>query len=469
MKDTADARILLISPPPANRVETWDTPDFPNISLGYIGGAIRGAGFDNIHIIDAKFEQLDFETLISRIEKINPHIIGMTALTTDIEQIKLLVKRLIQIFPKVIMILGGTHVSTLPEQTLKEIEQLDYIIMGEGEFSIVSLLKTIVAGTDIKEIPGVGYIKNGQTIIQYPQEPKDLDMLHKPAWDLLPKANCYPVLTARGCPFNCQFCNPMSVTLRDRSVDNVLDELKWVLSTFYPNRLWFFDETFGLNKKRLAKLLTRMIDIGVPQKVTWSAFTRISITDHDMLNLMYKAGCRQIGFGIEAGSKKILKAKQINVRHAESLIRHSKKLGMAVEAFFIFGHPDETVFDLLKTIRLAAKLNPTTPVFGIMVPFPGTIIYDMAKNNKGGYRLTATNWNDYNKHLGNAVEFTKIGNTTVEILRMLAYFYFYLSNRRIGDLKIFIKTYWKMGVKVLALLPKRMFPHLFNPPIDAME
>lgn len=446
-----DPTIVLLNPPPFRIAEEWDTPKYPSIGLGYVAAALRKEGFSRVIPVDAKFERLSISEAIDRVLSLQPDIVGTTGLIIDAVQNQKIVAALKRKMPDITVIAGGVHVSILPETTLDESPETDFIVINEGEKTLPRLIRALTLNTEpLETVPNICYRIDGRPHRTPAADWIDnLDELAFPAWDLFPPARQYPMVTSRGCPFACKFCHPFGTRVRQRSVSNVLAEMQLLIENHRPEFLVMFDETFGLNQKRTAELLDGFIYLDVAKHLPWYAAVRVSTTTIEMLEHMYRAGCRVVAFGIEGGAERVLREKKIDVQKAKKLIDYGKRLGMEVDTFFIFGHPNETLPEMLKTVQLAAYLNPTLAAFGIMTPYPGTEIYELARQGKAGYQLIAKTWNDYGKHIGNAVRFTKVGNLTVEIVRIVAYLYLYIYNLRLLDLIRFFKTYWKTGVTVL--------------------
>ena len=450
-------KIVLVNPPPFRRAEEWDTPSYPHLGLAYLASSLRHRGYDDCVVVDAKLQRLSLEETVSAVLALGPHVVGLTGLTNDMEQVASVAHELKRRNEDLSLVLGGHHASILPEQSLREIPEIDYVVINEGERVLPALLGALTGDSRPHfSIPNLCYRRGGHAVrTDRADWIADLDALPPPAWDLSPYTEEVPVLTARGCPFGCRFCRPFGRRVRWRSVENVLAEVQSVLESRRPKRLHFYDETFGIDKKRTLALLEGLTQMGVAERATWLAHTRINTCSEALLTRMYEAGCRNVGFGIEAASESILGDKKVDPKKAQALIAHGRKLGMTVRAFFILGHPDEALWDMCRTIQLATKLNPTIPIFGVMVPYPGTEIHELAKAGRAGYALTARTWNDYNKQIGDAVRFTRVGNLTVEFLRMFAYPYFYLYRLRIADFLKLFAINWRLVLAVFANLPKR--------------
>jgi anaerobic magnesium-protoporphyrin IX monomethyl ester cyclase len=150
---------------------------------------------------------------------------------------------------------------------------------------------------------------------------------------------------------------------------------------------------------------------------------------------MKSAGCTWAGFGVESGDDDIIAAmnKGVTRDRIKNATAIFHKVGLKFSTFFIIGHPGETAATVWRSIKFAAELNADRPAFGVMVPYPGTEIWEMAVKGEGGYKTLSTNWDDYNKQLGNAVELEKLSRRQMEMLQVAGYLYCYIFNRRFRD------------------------------------
>ena len=429
----SEHRICLINPPPQKRIERWDNVDYPHLGIGYLAAYLKNGGYE-VGIIDAKFERIDIPDIEQRLLLWRPDIVGITAMTHEIERAAQVAAMVKGILPESITVVGGAHATALPAQTLDEFTCFDIAVFGEGEYTFLEMVNNISKPESWKYIPGIAYRKDDGIQKTEPRDPiMNPDELPFPAWELYPRSKVYPVITARGCPFRCNFCmRILGNTLRKRSPENVIRELENVCNEYKPAFIHFVDEAFTIDKNHASELLDSMISKELHTKFKWDAQTRADVADADLLQKMKAAGCEWIGFGVESGNERILAAsgKGIKLEQAQEAVRAAKKAGIKTDGFFILGHPDENAETVKDTVNFATKLNTTTVTFGLMVPYPGTRIYEMAMKGEGGYRLLSQSWQDFNKNIGNSLELTTLSRKQMETAQVLGYLRFYLYNFR---------------------------------------
>lgn len=426
-------RISLVNPPPRKRIERSDFADCPHLGLGYIAAYLKKLGYE-VQVIDGKFERIDLPDIRQRLSIWQPDLVGITAMTHEIQRAAEIAETVKAAFPKAIIVIGGAHATALPVQTLAEFPSFDIVVFGEGEYTLSELGGVIGDGGSLKDVKGVAYRAADGIKTNEPRELiDDLDKLPFPAWELFPRSNVYPVITARGCPFRCNFCmRVLGNKSRKRSPSNVMGELESLVNTYGAKFIHFIDETFTIDKKHLNELLELMLQNGFHKRIRWDAQTRADVANYEMLSKMKAAGCEWIGFGIESGNEQILSAagKGITLSQAVDAVRAAKRAMINIDGFFIFGHPFETKKTLHDTIDFATKLNTTRVTFGIMVPYPGTQIAELAEKGEGGYKLLSRNWQDFNKNIGNSLELTTLSRKQMERAQIFGYLKFYLFNLR---------------------------------------
>lgn len=396
--------------------------------------------------IDAMYEAIDNSTLLSRILSYEPSIVGITAKTPDIPECEKLAKEIKKVNQNTIIIIGGAHITACKERVLKECSSFDYGVMGEGENVFVELLSHLCNKTpEISKIDGVVYRDNG-SIVANAVRPfiLDLDALLYPAWHLFPQGSDIPLFLSRGCPFKCLFCQRvMGNRVRTMSPQRAIDDIQRSIRDHGARFFQIEDETFGVDKKWAYEFLHLLISKGLNKKIGWAANSRVNLADLDLYKTMKEAGCVLLGFGIESGNQEILNTvhKGFTLDQAVSAISICKRVGIHASAFFILGHPDETPKSVRDTINFACKLNPDSVSFGLMVPYPGTAIYDMAKENKGGYFNLSEDWSQYTKYFGEPMKFANFRKGQLTRYQKQAYLEFYIRNLKFNKLWTTLRQY----------------------------
>jgi anaerobic magnesium-protoporphyrin IX monomethyl ester cyclase len=435
---------LLMTPPIEVIRQKRDIFTEPMMSVGYLASALRNAGFD-AEIFDPKYEGLNFDESFKRVKEISPSFVGISSMTHEIVRAHKFATILKEWNKDIFVAVGGAHATSLPLKTMEEFPNFDFLVAGEGEEAIVELASYLeVKETDICLIKGLLHRNNGEIKINPDREwSHDLDSISFPAWDMYPKIRktAFPLLASRGCPYSCLFCmRVLGSKQRRRSPEAVADEMEWLVKNFSPSEIYLEDETFGIDKKWVYKICDGIQSKGLHEQIKWTANIRANLTTEDFLVKIKESGCYSVGIGVESGNERILKSikKRITLKQVEEVVKMCKKLKLEVRTYFILGHPNETLKTAIDTIKFAAKLKPSYAVFGIMVPYPRTGIAEMIERNEGGYRPISTNWADFDKHIGNALELESLSRRRLEMLQMFAYLYFYSRNFRFIDLLKFI-------------------------------
>jgi anaerobic magnesium-protoporphyrin IX monomethyl ester cyclase len=449
-------KVLLINPPVFRVDEPWyDTPDFVRTGLAYLAGYLREYPDFEIKIIDSKFERLNFEQTLKIALDFKPDLVGLCAFTNEIKPAAYMAKLLKEKNSDLLTVIGGVHVTALPVQTLEEFPEFDIGVIGEGEVTFHELCFSLQNKKSLENINGLSLRHENEIFVTPPRERiLDQNSIPFPAWDLLPSANMYIVMSQRGCPFNCVFCmNPNGRVARKRTADNVIEELDYLIDNFNPKTFMFGDELFSVDMDRTAELLKSMIEHNIHKKIEWTGQTHVRFVDVDLFNLMRESNCSMMGMGIESGDEEKLKTlgKGTNLDMVYKAREAARIAKVPIETYFILGQPDETIESMNNTIDLAVKINPDLPIFGIMSPYPGTEIARLAAKGEAGYRLATTDWNEYNKQLGGALEFANLSRRQIEIMQIKAYSKVFLYNHRYLD---FIKFVWHYRVGAWSVLKK---------------
>ena len=382
------ADVLLVYPP-HRRVLAERT--YSPLGLIYLAAVLEGHGF-SARVLDFEMEQPDTTALGGILAGENPKVIGINVLSTALPEVYALVgyfKRR----SNAVIVVGGSHVTCEP-RCVSDLGA-DYGIRGDGEESFLSLCRLVLRGEGAAEsIDGLVARNNGAFSAKPPTLVKDLDAIPLPARHLVRTRDYMfnTVLASRGCPYSCIFCADALPNVRFRSPDKVVDELDIMVRRYCLERVDFADSVFTLDRERTLALCGAIKKRGL--KLKWSCLTRCDLVDKELLFAMNDAGCFLILFGVESGVEEIRRKAGKNiydekVREAFSMCH---ELGIRTGASFMFGHPEETLEDMRKTIDFACSLDTTYGVFSMTELMPGTRMFEIAVEE--GY-ATRGLWRDY--------------------------------------------------------------------------
>ncbi len=438
-------KVVLINPPVAEGRYFSKNYAMPVVGLGYIASYLEKMGIA-VSIIDAKFENLTMKQTLNRIDMEKAEFIGITAMTMEIDVAEKIAANVKQIFPKSITVIGGSHAVALPMDVLKRYPSFDFLVTGEGEKTFYELIEAQDKGRPLDNIEGLSFRKGKRIQVNPPRDYiQDLDALPFPAWNLYPRAaSTYFLTSARGCPFNCIFCQRSSgKKVRYRSPKNIVDEMEHLVTTYSPRLIEFNDETFTANQKRTYEILDEIMRRGLHKRINWKVQTRVDQVNASLLRRMREAGCESIEFGIESGNEEVLRSikKGITLEQSERAVKMAKRAGLIVYCDFILGHPFETLEKAKETIDFCAKLNPDYASIAIMTPYPGTEVARMAKLGEGGYKSFSEDWSGYTFTAGKGLELENLSRRQMEKLQVIGYLKLYLKNFRLIDLFVHVLSY----------------------------
>ncbi len=364
----------------------------PPMGLLMLGSVLRQKGY-SVSIFDPRHGSNDW---LKDFEKSDPKLIGITILTPQIQRAADVLKQIRRRMPGIPVIIGGVHCTALPEISLRALEA-DFVAVGEGEGIMTALCRCVSGEIPLSEVPGIGYLEKGEFKLNAPPEPvKYLDELPFPDWDLVNPYDYirapgfirgavhkrpYPILTSRGCPYSCIFCSTHIVfgnKLRKRSVEHVMNEIESAVEKFDIDALWFMDDHFMKPRDWLFDFCDRL-KRNFPH-LKWGCQGHVNSADSDILQAMKNAGCEQIEFGVESGSRRVLKImkKGIVPDRALEVFENARQIGVRTLANFIIGLPGEREEDLQATMRLAKRIRASFTVATFATPLPGSELYTIA-------------------------------------------------------------------------------------------
>ncbi|HYA78286.1 MAG TPA: radical SAM protein [Verrucomicrobiae bacterium] len=357
---------------------------FPPLGLGYVAAYLKQHGI-SVGIVDCTF--LNQKQALKKIIDSKPQVIGIQSMYSmrnkSIELAHLLRDHC------ELLVAGGALPTTQPEVFLRN---FDVAVIGEGEQTMLEIVDELANGGDLSQIKGIAYKDKatGQVKRTSPRElVDDLDTLPPPSRDLFDNYSYKKyyfrrfgyktsvIMTSRGCPFTCDFCSRpvFGDEFRARSASKVADEIEEVISLGY-NRIWFADDCFTLNRKRLIEVCDEIIKRGL--KIGWECLSRVDTLDSVTADKMKQAGCVRMFFGIESGNDSVLKImnKQITTKQAYIATHLCKKNGIKAGAFFILGYPGENDKTILNTVKFASSLPLDYLSFTLPYPIPGTPLFE---------------------------------------------------------------------------------------------
>lgn len=396
-------RVLLINP----AYPLSETPS-PPLGLAYLAGALEAAGIP-VGILDLVVMPWTAETIARALERLQPAVVGVTAVTMNAETAFDVIREVKRAAPEVLTVMGGPHATFSTAVTLEAVPELDVIVRGEGEQTLLALLAE--GGRRRWDgIPGLAF-RNGGGIHHTPwrQPMQDLSRLPEPARHLLPLGR-YRTLgmpvsltTSRGCPYQCVFCvgrRMVGPRVRYRDPLQVVNEIEGLAALGF-RQVNLADDLFTADPGHCLAICDEILRRGMT--IRWSSFARVDTVSTTLLTRMREAGCHAVSFGMESGNTEILKRarKKITLEQAQAAVTMCRRAGIEAHASFILGLPGETPATLAETMAFARRLGEQGLSYGfhLLAPFPGTAIGDDPQ--AFGLRVLSRHWPDY--HANRAV------------------------------------------------------------------
>jgi len=408
-------RVFLLFPPVRLYKETIKLV-FPPLGVSYIASVIRdevevqimdalAEGFYNEQELDNDFliYGSTYEEILRRIEEFQPQLVGISCLFSSVfPVVREICRQVKELDQDIITITGGTYPTFCASELLNREQNLDMIVLGEGEYTMREIIRAFRGEGELAEIDGLAWRENGEVRIN----PKtrwieNLDEIPFPARDLLPmdlypeiivphsfsakeKLNT-PMITSRGCPARCTFCSSSRFwghRYRWRSPENVLDEIGELIERWGIREIQFEDDNLTANKKRAKKIFQGIIDRGY--KISFNLPNGVAVwtLDEEMVDLMKRAGCYEVTLAFESGSQYVLDhiiKKPLNLEKAKEVTKLIHQAGIRTNAFYIFGFPGETKEQIRQTFKFAREVKTNMAYFFIANPLPGTELYQRAE------------------------------------------------------------------------------------------
>ena len=408
------AEIVLLTPPVTLKERYGKLAraanTLPSLGILYLAAVLRKEGY-SVSVIETSSLGLSIKELLEEItKKPNYNYIGISATTLSIFNASVLAEEIKKIDNKIKIIVGGPHITAVPEETLKLFRSFDIAVIGEGEETMRELINFLEQGRKISDVSGIVF-RQGDSIVRTDTRVflDDLDKLPFPAWDLLaafPNKYHPPpfrfkrlpavyIVTTRGCPYKCIFCDRsvFGNKCRGHSAEYIIELLEYLYNKFGIREILIEDDTFVTFKSRLIKICEGIINRDI--KISWSCLGRADAITPEILSLMKKAGCWSISYGIETGDPEVMKfiGKNITLDKIEQAVKWTKEAGLLSKGFFILGHPTDNQETINKTVGFALSIPLDDISVSMMTPFPGSSLHDIASQ----YGEFEDNWRKMNE------------------------------------------------------------------------
>ena len=405
------AKILFFDPPQRTDIYlktnvSIGALSYPSLTLATLAGNLA-RGHD-VRIIDLDLVGDFYGYILKEIGTFHPDIVAASALTPTYFVIRNIMRKIKEKYPHIKTIVGGAHVTALPDEAAKD-GCFDIIVLGEGDTVIPELL----SAHDAKDVAGIIYKDPSSAKFVRTADRKlaeDLNSLPYPSWGLFSldkykhsrlssRRNPVGLMeTSRGCAFQCNFCNKLifGTAHRVKEPGRVVDEMEYMLKCGFKE-IHIADDSFTQKIDRAKEVCAEIIRRRL--KFPWSLLNgvRADMVDLEFFKLAKRAGCWQVGFGIESGDQDVLNAvnKKIKLPQVEHAVSAAKKAGVDTLGFFILGLSGETEKSMRRTIKFAKRLPLSIAKFDLCIPYPGTPYYNDLKSTG---RIKSEDWSKYNVH-----------------------------------------------------------------------
>lgn len=391
-RDGPVQRVLLIVPPGTLEEHvgrlSGAAGELPMLGLAFIAASLRDQGHE-VKVIDYEVLDRPMSDVAVDIQAFRPQVIGMTAYITNMRRCAAVASTAKQVDPGITVVLGGPQVTIFPDEAFNS-PDVDVIVLSEGEIIVRNLMNALGDDNRMATVRGIWFRRQDGTVQRNEREVlvDQLDLFPRPAIDLFPMERYFPpvyirgrkvahLLTSRGCPFQCTFCETKLTfgrSFRWHSTVRVVEELESLIAQGYDS-FQFYDDIFTANKGRVTELCQAIIDRG--WSIQWMCYTRTNTVSAEMLALMKRAGCYMISYGIESADDHLLDIIKKNLSVADH--RHglalTKRAGIQIAATFMLGLPEETAEQTAKTIDFALENGVDYAIFGLTEPYPGTELW----------------------------------------------------------------------------------------------
>lgn len=384
-------KVLFVNPPQTASKYKFMGVIAPPLGIAYMAGVLQENNID-VEILDASAEDMDFKDVEKELLKRKPDLVALTALTPTIGRALETAQVVKETLPDSIVVMGGYHPTFNFIETLED-ENVDIVIKGEGEYIMLNLVQALENQSSLHDVKGIVFEdKNSKEIVVNPEAPliQDLDELPFPALNLLPMkkyrlldmdTHMTTMITTRGCPMQCSFCSSAAMhgkKIRERSVENIVDEIEYLNTNYDIDTIAFMDDTFTLKKRKVMAICDEILKRNI--EIMWGCTSRVDTLDEKLLKKMKEAGCITIFIGVESADQQQLDnmCKNTTIAKIENAFKIAHKLKIRTIASVALGMPGDTKEIMNKTVKFVHKLKPNYAIYSLATPYPGTRFYKEA-------------------------------------------------------------------------------------------
>lgn len=384
-------KVLFVNPPQTASKYKFMGVIAPPLGIAYMAGVLQENNID-VEILDASAEDMDFKDVEKELLKRKPDLVALTALTPTIGRALETAQVVKETLPDSIVVMGGYHPTFNFIETLED-ENVDIVIRGEGEYIMLNLVQALENQSSLHDVKGIVFEdKNSKEIVVNPEAPliQDLDELPFPALNLLPMkkyrlldmdTHMTTMITTRGCPMQCSFCSSAAMhgkKIRERSVENIVDEIEYLKTNYDIDTIAFMDDTFTLKKRKVMAICDEILKRNI--EIMWDCTSRVDTLDEKLLKKMKEAGCITIFIGVESADQQQLDnmCKNTTIAKIENAFKIAHKLKIRTIASVALGMPGDTKEIMNKTVKFVHKLKPNYAIYSLATPYPGTRFYKEA-------------------------------------------------------------------------------------------
>jgi radical SAM superfamily enzyme YgiQ (UPF0313 family) len=452
-------KIILVNPSQQHIYGKLKPPVQMHMGLAYIAAILKKNHYD-VSIVDMDADGLSEEKFCKRLKHEKPDVVAITVTTPTLSSSLKVARAVKKTLSNAYVIFGGMHPSIMPKEVIAY-QDVDFVIKGEGEETFIELLSVLIKHNRLELVKGILFKRGGKIIENASRELiEDLDKLPFPARGLFKNtsytypdsfyAETAPMITSRGCPGRCTYCNAQSIfgrSFRARSAKNVVDEIELLQNDFKIREIHIWDDNFVTKKQRVFEIRDEIKRRDIKVKFAFPNGIRADFLNKEVLSCLKDMGTYSIAIGVESGSQKVLDMAKKGIKLSRIIEAFSiaKEIKLETWAFFMFGLPGEDLQTAQQTIEFAKRLDPDIAKFHILKPYPGTEAYRYIMDN--GF-LISDDYDDYGIHTPPIHYLNDLSQKDLSDIQKRAYREFYFRPKKILKQLLRVRSYNRLKLNV---------------------